>query len=112
MKMKLMGIAASLLLSACASTSIAYTGNSVTDGTLRSDVTKYVSLFFFHAPGPKCDRIDSINIKVDSMQKASDGRVARADEIWTVNGCSKSAAYNVKMAMDAEGETNFRVSAR
>lgn len=112
MQMKIVGIAASLLLSACSSTSsISYKGTSVADGTLRSDITKYVSLFFLNGVGTGCKRVDAISIRGVSKQMPTGTRPVDAHEIWTVQGCSKSGSYNVKMNADSSGGTHFRVSA-
>lgn len=112
MKIKIVGIATSLLLSACAATSsISYTGTSVADGTLQSDITKYVSLFFLNGAGTGCKRVDAISVKSASKQMAVGTKLANAHEIWTVQGCSKSGSYNVKMNADGSGGTHFRVSA-
>lgn len=112
MQMKIVAIAASLLLSACSSTSsISYTGTSVADGTLRSDITKYVSLFFLNGVGTGCKRVDAISIRGASKQMPAGSHPVTAHEIWTVQGCSKSGSYNVKMNADGSGGTHFRVSA-
>ncbi|QDG94722.1 hypothetical protein NIBR502774_19725 (plasmid) [Rhizobium sp. NIBRBAC000502774] len=112
MKMKIVGIVATLMLSACASTSsISYTGNSVADGTLKGDITKYVSLFFLNGVGAGCNGVDAISMRVQTKQMSANGQLANAHEIWTVHGCAKSGSYNVKMNADGAGGTHFRVSA-
>lgn len=112
MKTNVIGIGAALMLSACASTSsISYTGNSVADGTLKADITKYVSLFFLNGVGAGCNRVDAISMKAQTKVMAANGQLANAHEIWTVHGCDKSGSYNVKMNADGSGGTHFRVSA-
>ena len=112
MRIKIVGMGAALMLSACASTSsISYTGNSVADGTLKGDITKYVSLFFLNGVGAGCNRVDAISIKAQTKMMAANGHLANAYEIWTVHGCAKSGSYNVKMIADGAGGTHFRVSA-
>ncbi len=112
MRIKVVGIGAALMLSACASTSpISYTGNSVADGTLKGDITKYVSLFFLNGVGAGCSRVDAISVKAQKKQMAANGQLANAHEVWTVRGCAKSGSYNVKMNADGVGGTHFRVSA-
>lgn len=111
MKIKIIGIGVALMLSACASSSISYTGNSVADGTLKGDITKYVSLFFLNGAGAGCNRVDSISTNAQTKVMAANGQLANAHEIWTVHGCAKSGSYNVKMNADGSGGTHFRVSA-
>lgn len=69
MRIKVVGIGAALMLSACeATSSISYTGNTVADGTLKGDITKYVSLFFLNGVGAGCNRVNAISMKARTKE--------------------------------------------
>lgn len=100
-------IIAALFIVGCASSS-KFVGSSVTDQVLRQDIYKNVSLFFQAQYG--CSDIDTVNTKITNITQAESGVIAKARELWTVHGCNKEAAYDIKLSSDTNGETDFTVS--
>lgn len=85
-----------------------FAGNSVTDSTLRNDVVRTVRPLF--QINNSCNSIDNVQAKVVNLKKTTAGKIVGANELWTVNGCGKSANYDIRLQADAKGETDFSVS--
>lgn len=97
----------SALFFGCA-TAPQFSGNSVTDQTLRNDVMKHVNLLF--KVQESCSSISNVQTKVTNLNKSSTGKIISANELWTANGCEKSVNYDIRLKSDAKGETDFSVS--
>lgn len=97
----------SALLFGCVSTP-QFSGNSLTDPTLRNDVMRDVSLYF--KAQESCSSISNVQSKVVNVNKSATGRIIGAYELWTVNGCGKSINFDIRLKSDAKGETDFSIS--
>ena len=85
-----------------------FSGNSLTDLTLRNDVMTTVSLIF--KAQESCSSNNNAQTKVANVNKSGTGKIMGANELWTVNGCGKSINYDIRLQNDAKGETDFSVS--
>lgn len=102
-----------LSLAACA-TSIPINGDTKAGDTLKSDTARKVSMWA--RAETKCDRIDSIETKVISVNPVGTGKseasrkYGSVDERWVVNLCGNSIPFSVTFTPDGQGGTFFTTS--
>lgn len=97
------------LLSACAASGIAFSGESATfggDNVLRNDVLAMVRRFEQDSFG--CRKVKAVASEIVSKRKVR-GRW-RFDEVWQVSACGTVRRYAVLLREDAQGETDFSVT--
>ncbi len=102
-----------LSIVACA-TPISISGETKAGKTLKSDTARQVSMWA--KVETKCDRIDSIETKVISVNPVGTGntpgsrKYGSVNERWVVNLCGKSIPFSVTFTPDGQGGTFFSTS--
>lgn len=102
-----------LSVSACA-TPIPIGGNTRAGDTLKSDTVKQVSILA--RAETKCERIESIDTQVITVNPVGTGNTESAkkygsvNERWVVNLCGKSVPFFLTFTPDGQGGTFFSTS--
>ena len=95
------------LLTACSILGTTYSGNTIADNTLKSDVEQSLGKLFFY--DTSC-RVSSIHTEIDKVVFQADGVTPKASyETWTATGCDQTRKFNVQMIADKKGETDITV---
>lgn len=106
-------LVAVLSLAACAAP-IPISGNTKAGDTLKSDTTRDLSMLA--RIQTQCDRIESIETQVVSVNPIGTGNTEAAwkygsvNERWVVNLCGKSIPFAVTFTPDGQGGTFFQIS--
>ena len=102
-----------LALTGCA-TAIPVSGESRAGDTLKSDVSRQISMQAkIYA---KCERIDSIQTQILKTNPVGTGKTAASikygsvEERWAVNLCGQNMPFLVTLTPDGEGGTYFSTS--
>jgi len=102
----------SFLIIGCSSVDIS--GDSRADNTLKSDVSRKLSLWA--KTETKCEKVDSIQTQILKTNPIGTGdsvaskRYGSIEEKWVVNLCGQNIPFSVIFTPDGQGGTYFRTS--
>ncbi|QLB13303.1 hypothetical protein EV697_1033 [Bisgaardia hudsonensis] len=95
-------------LTSCSILGPTYTGKTITDGILKSDVENSVRLFFRSKTSCNPEKIHTEIVNVKMTPDRS--KIIIADEIWTTSGCNKTLKLKVRMrANEMNDGTDFGI---